>query len=69
MLRLGDAALTGPVSRGDAATVAAHVRALASGAPDALPAYRAMALRTAERARAAGRITAEQGAAIAEALE
>ena len=67
VLRLGDAALTGPVSRGDAATVAAHVRALADGAPDALTAYRAMALRTAERARATGRITDEQGAAIVEA--
>jgi predicted short-subunit dehydrogenase-like oxidoreductase (DUF2520 family) len=68
VLRLGDAALTGPVSRGDAATVAAHVRALADGAPDALPAYRAMAQRTAERAAASGRITTEQHAAIMEAL-
>ncbi|MGF1662695.1 MAG: Rossmann-like and DUF2520 domain-containing protein, partial [Kineosporiaceae bacterium] len=31
-LRLGDAALTGPVARGDAATVAAHLRVLDSGA-------------------------------------
>jgi predicted short-subunit dehydrogenase-like oxidoreductase (DUF2520 family) len=68
VLRLGDAALTGPVSRGDAATVAAHVRALADTSPAALKAYRAMAMRTAERARATGRITDEQGAAIAEAL-
>ena len=39
-LRLGDAALTGPVSRGDAQTVAAHLAALPAGVR---PAYRAMA--------------------------
>jgi predicted short-subunit dehydrogenase-like oxidoreductase (DUF2520 family) len=69
VLRLGDAALTGPVSRGDAATVGAHVRALGAGAADALPAYRAMALRTAERAQASGRINAEQAAAVQDALK
>jgi len=69
VLRLGDAALTGPVSRGDAATVAAHVRALAASAPAALPAYRAMASRTAERAHASGRISAEQAAAVKDALQ
>ncbi len=62
-LRLGDAALTGPVSRGDADTVAAHLAALA---PESVPAYRALARRTAERALAAGRITAAQAAAIEE---
>ena len=34
MLRLGDAALTGPVSRGDVATVATHVDTLGRAAPD-----------------------------------
>lgn len=53
-LRHGDAGLSGPVSRGDAGTVAAHVAALDSG--DLGPAYRAMARRTAQRALAAGRI-------------
>ena len=48
-LRLGDAALTGPVSRGDLATLAAHRRALAR-APELVPSYLAMARRTAERA-------------------
>ena len=57
-LRLSDAALTGPVSRGDAATVAAHVRALAREDPAVLPSYAAMARRTAERALAVHRITA-----------
>ncbi len=35
-------ALTGPLSRGDAATIAAHLEALAAEAPEALPAYRAL---------------------------
>src|SRR5499425_1152030 len=37
-LRLGDAALTGPVARGDAETVASHVDALRAAAPEAPPA-------------------------------
>ena len=36
-LRLGDAALTGPVARGDAGTVAAHVAALIAGGPRGAP--------------------------------
>src|SRR5437588_1024283 len=52
-LRLGDAALTGPVSRGDAGTVAAHLVALAQDAPESVPAYLALARRTADRAVAA----------------
>jgi predicted short-subunit dehydrogenase-like oxidoreductase (DUF2520 family) len=68
-LRLGDAALTGPVSRGDVATVTGHLRALAEHDPDVLPAYRAMARRTAERARDAGRLSPEQAQAIFDALD
>lgn len=56
-LRSGDAALTGPVARGDAGTVAGHLRALAETAPEALPVYRALARRTADRAIAAGTLT------------
>ena len=67
-LRLRDAALTGPVSRGDVATVTTHVRTLAAQAPDALPAYRAMARRTAERAQAAGRLTPPAAEAILDVL-
>jgi predicted short-subunit dehydrogenase-like oxidoreductase (DUF2520 family) len=52
-LRLGDAALTGPVSRGDAGTVARHLRVLPA---ESVPAYRALARRTADRAIAAGRL-------------
>ena len=40
-----DAALTGPATRGDAGTVAAHLDALAAAAPDALPVYRALLAR------------------------
>ena len=55
-LAMGDAALTGPVSRGDANTVARHLDTLAEHAPDSVPAYLALARRTADRAIAAGRI-------------
>ncbi len=68
VLRLGDAALTGPVSRADLATVAAHLDTLGRSAPDVLPAYVAMARRTAQRALAAGRLTAAQASAVLELL-
>jgi len=57
-LRLGDAALTGPVARGDADTVASHIDALRADAPEALPAYLALARLTADRAVAAGTLSA-----------
>jgi predicted short-subunit dehydrogenase-like oxidoreductase (DUF2520 family) len=56
-LRFGDAGLTGPVARGDADTVAAHVAALEaalSASPAAVAAYMAMARLTADRALATG---------------
>jgi predicted short-subunit dehydrogenase-like oxidoreductase (DUF2520 family) len=68
-LRLGDAALTGPVSRADIATLGTHVRTLAAEAPDVLPSYLAMARRTAERAHATGRLSDAQLAAVLETLE
>jgi Uncharacterized conserved protein len=52
----GDAALTGPISRGDAGTVARHLAVLQRVAPDSVPAYLALARRTADRAIAAGRL-------------
>jgi predicted short-subunit dehydrogenase-like oxidoreductase (DUF2520 family) len=55
-LRLGDAALTGPVSRGDAGTVARHLAVLGTTAPESVPPYLALARRTADRAIAAGRL-------------
>ena len=39
------AALTGPATRGDLGTVAAHLAALRAGAPDALAVYRALLAR------------------------
>jgi predicted short-subunit dehydrogenase-like oxidoreductase (DUF2520 family) len=69
VLRLGDGALTGPVSRADTATVRTHLRTLQASAPAILPSYVAMARRTAERAHDAGRLTDEQLAAVQEALQ
>ncbi|MBF6160200.1 Rossmann-like and DUF2520 domain-containing protein [Nocardia cyriacigeorgica] len=48
-LRRGQSALTGPVARGDAAAVAAHLEALGSLDPRLAASYRALSLRTAER--------------------
>ncbi len=59
-LRFGDAALTGPVSRGDAGTVAAHLQALSADAPEAVASYVAMARLTADRALAAGLLPADK---------
>lgn len=56
-LAMGDAALTGPISRGDAGTLAKHLDALGAVAPEAVPAYLALARRTADRAIASGRLT------------
>ena len=47
---------TGPVSRGDAGTVAAHLAELADETPDVLPSYVEMARATAMRALASGRL-------------
>lgn len=51
-LRRGQAALTGPVARGDAAAVAAHLAAMDEVDPELAQAYCADSLRTAQRARA-----------------
>ncbi len=67
-LRLGDRALTGPVSRGDAATVAVHLAALTQQAPEAVPAYVAMARQTADRALACGRLRPEEAEALLDVL-
>ncbi|MBU3060624.1 DUF2520 domain-containing protein [Nocardia sp. NEAU-G5] len=50
-LRRGQSALTGPVARGDAETVSAHLAALAAADPRLAAGYRALSLRTAQRAR------------------
>jgi hypothetical protein len=48
--------------------VRAHLRTLGAAAPDVVPAYVAMARRTAERAHASGQLSAEQFASLQEAL-
>lgn len=48
-LRYGDAALTGPVARGDTAAVAAHLKVLAHDDERIAAGYRALSLRTAQR--------------------
>ncbi|WUI30901.1 DUF2520 domain-containing protein [Nocardia sp. NBC_00416] len=51
-LRRGQAALTGPVARGDTAAVLAHLEALGAADPELAAGYRALSRRTAERAQA-----------------
>lgn len=53
-LRYGDKALTGPVARGDAQTVRAHLDELERTAPEVVTVYRELARRTAHRACSAG---------------
>jgi len=73
-LRSGDAALTGPVARGDAGTVAAHLSQLSrlaqvSGAADPLVnAYLALARLTADRALEAGLLAPERAGELLEVL-
>ncbi len=67
-LRLGDAALTGPVARGDAETVAGHLDALRATAPEALPAYLALARLTATRAMASGMLSAPDAQRLLDVL-
>ncbi|MER7168736.1 DUF2520 domain-containing protein [Micromonospora sp. NPDC000207] len=67
-LRLGDAALTGPVSRGDAGTVRRHLDRLGATAPDSVPAYLALARRTADRAIAAGRLRPRDAESLLDVL-
>jgi len=55
-LSYGDAALTGPIVRGDVETVRAHLAEIAVAAPSTLESYVAMARATADRAVADGRL-------------
>jgi predicted short-subunit dehydrogenase-like oxidoreductase (DUF2520 family) len=63
-LRSGDAALTGPVARGDAGTVSAHLEQLRQHAPETVASYVAMARATADRALANGMLKAEYAEAL-----
>lgn len=66
-LAYGDAALTGPVARGDINTVRAHTETLAAQ-PDVLDTYVALARATAARAAESGRIDAATAAALRQVL-
>jgi len=67
-LRSGDSALTGPVVRGDAGTVAAHVGVINEVSVEARRAYVAMARLTADRALANGMLRATQAEALLDVL-
>lgn len=67
-LRRGDAALTGPVARGDAGTVAAHLRALANADQDAASAYVALARLTAVRAIGSGLLPPDRAESLLDVL-
>ncbi len=67
-LSAGDAALTGPVARGDAGTVRTHLAELDGLADDIRPAYLAHARATASRAVRSGRLRAADAAPLLEIL-
>ncbi|WGX96208.1 Rossmann-like and DUF2520 domain-containing protein [Nocardioides sp. L-11A] len=64
----GDAALTGPIVRGDVQTVAAHLKDISTNAPDTVPSYVAMAWATLDRAVTDGRLLPIRAQAIATVL-
>lgn len=67
-LRFGDQALTGPVMRGDAGTVAAHVAAVGRISPQVRAAYVALARVTADRALSSGLLRPEAAEALLDVL-
>ena len=74
-LHEGEAGLTGPVSRGDAGTVAAHLEALSTlhdgegrCLDDVVASYRQLAAATTERCEATGRLTAEHARRLRDTL-
>jgi predicted short-subunit dehydrogenase-like oxidoreductase (DUF2520 family) len=67
-LRSGDQALTGPVARGDAGTVGAHLAQLRATSPQTVASYVAMARATADRALANGMLKPELAEALLDVL-
>jgi predicted short-subunit dehydrogenase-like oxidoreductase (DUF2520 family) len=61
-------ALTGPVARGDARTLATHLAALRRARPELVPLYRELGLATLRLATEAGTLSAANAAAIAAVL-
>ncbi|HEY6932397.1 MAG TPA: Rossmann-like and DUF2520 domain-containing protein [Marmoricola sp.] len=68
-LAYGDAALTGPIVRGDVNTVRAHLQDIAATAPDTLSSYVAMARATADRAVLDGRLLPIRAARLVALLD
>jgi len=68
VLLVGDGALTGPVARGDAGTVAQHVAAIGAVSGEILATYRALARSTADRALADRRLHPADAEALLGAL-
>jgi len=68
VLRSGDAALTGPVARGDSGTVASHISEIGRAAPEDVAAYVQLARRTAARALASGQLKAADAEALLDVL-
>jgi predicted short-subunit dehydrogenase-like oxidoreductase (DUF2520 family) len=68
-LSYGDAALTGPIVRGDVNTVRAHLADIAESSPSTLPSYVAMARATADRAVLDGRLLPIRAASLGRVLD
>jgi predicted short-subunit dehydrogenase-like oxidoreductase (DUF2520 family) len=68
-LAYGEAALTGPVARGDRSTISAHLAALVDVPGPTLDAYLAMARATVDLAVADGRLSRERARAIGELFD
>jgi predicted short-subunit dehydrogenase-like oxidoreductase (DUF2520 family) len=65
----GDAALTGPIVRGDVNTVRAHLAEIRATAPDTLPSYVALARATLDRVVTDGRVLPIRAAAMRRVLD
>ncbi|MBW2020315.1 MAG: DUF2520 domain-containing protein [Deltaproteobacteria bacterium] len=62
-------ALTGPIARGDVATVTAHLQAMEKDAPGLLPLYRCLGLYTVDLAKAKGTISTKVADQLVALLE
>jgi len=67
-IRQGDQAITGPIVRGDAQTVSAHVQELSKQGNAVLQTYLALARLTAQRALESGQLRADDAARLMEVL-
>src|SRR3954463_1860371 len=68
-LAYGDAALTGPIVRGDVRTVEAHLQAMATADPSTVETYVAMARATVDRAVVMGRLEPRRAAELVDVLD